>query len=396
MEVDTLTGLEVARSGLYVHFPYCLRRCPYCDFTIAISRTVPGERYADAVLAELRLRIAQRPAWTERPLDSIYLGGGTPSLWEPREVGRVLEGIAGLLPLAADAEISLEANPEVADSARLAGYRAAGVNRLSLGIQSFEPAVLTTLGRSHSPSDAEAAFRAARGASFENVSIDLIHGVPGQSLAGAVEDARRAVALGPEHVSSYVLTVDRDHLGAETVFSRRLRQGRLVLPEDDAVVEMVDAVGEVLASAGLERYEISSHAVPGRHSRHNALYWTGGESLALGAGAVGFHHDGGGAVRTTNLRSTPRWLEAVEAGRLPDEDRETLGPGALYEERLLLGLRLRSGLDLARLWAERGIAPRSAEVDVLVRDGFLEPLGPRFRLTRRGTHLHQEISARLV
>ena len=396
MEVDLLTGLEVARRGLYVHFPYCLRRCPYCDFTIAISRTVPGERYADAVLAELRLRIAQRPAWTERPLDSIYLGGGTPSLWEPREVGRVLEGIAGLLPLAADAEISLEANPEVADSSRLAGYRAAGVNRLSLGIQSFEPAVLTTLGRSHSPSDAEAAFRAARGASFENVSIDLIHGVPGQSLAGAVEDARRAVALGPEHVSSYVLTVDRNHLGAETVFSRRLRQGRLVLPEDDVVVEMVDAVGEVLASAGLERYEISSHAVPGRHSRHNALYWTGGESLALGAGAVGFHHDGGGAVRTTNLRSTPRWLEAVEAGRLPDEDRETLGPGALYEERLLLGLRLRSGLDLARLWAERGIAPRSAEVDVLVRDGFLEPLGPRFRLTRRGTHLHQEISARLV
>ena len=396
MEVDPLTGLEVARRGLYVHFPYCLRRCPYCDFTIAISRTVPGERYADAVLAELRLRIAQRPAWTERPLDSIYLGGGTPSLWAPREVGRVLERIASALPLAADAEISLEANPEVADTARLAGYRATGVNRLSLGIQSFEPAMLTTLGRSHSPSDAEAAFRAARGASFENVSIDLIHGVPGQSLAGAVEDARRAVALGPEHVSSYVLTVDRNHLGAETVFSRRLRQGRLVLPEDDAVVEMVDAVGEVLASAGLERYEISSHAVPGRHSRHNALYWTGGESLALGAGAVGFHHDGGGAVRTTNLRSTPRWLEAVEAGRLPDEDRETLGPGALYEERLLLGLRLRSGLDLARLWAERGIAPRSAEVDVLVRDGFLEPLGPRFRLTRRGTHLHQEISARLV
>ena len=396
MEVDPLTGLEVARRGLYVHFPYCLRRCPYCDFTIAIARTVPGERYADAVLAELRLRLAQRPAWTEQPLDSIYLGGGTPSLWEPREVGRVLERIASALPLAADAEISLEANPEVADTARLAGYRAAGVNRLSLGIQSFEPAVLTTLGRSHSPSDAEAAFRAARGASFENVSIDLIHGVPGQSLAGAVEDARRAVALGPEHVSSYVLTVDRNHLGAETVFSRRLRQGRLVLPEDDAVVEMVDAVGEVLASAGLERYEISSHAVPGRHSRHNALYWTGGESLALGAGAVGFHHDGGGAVRTTNLRSTPRWLEAVEAGRLPDEDRETLGPEALYEERLLLGLRLRSGLDLARLWAERGIAPRSAEVDVLVRDGFLEPLGPRFRLTRRGAHLHQEISARLV
>jgi len=396
MEVDPLTGLEVARRGLYVHFPYCLRRCPYCDFTIAIARTVPGERYADAVLAELRLRVAQRPAWTEQSLDSIYLGGGTPSLWDAREVGRVLDGIASALPLATDAEISLEANPEVADAARLAGYRAAGVNRLSLGIQSFEPAVLATLGRSHSPEDAEGAFRSAREAGFGNVSVDLIHGVPGQSLAGAVEDARRAVALGPEHVSSYVLTVERDHLGAETVFSRRLRQGRLLLPDEGDVVEMVDAVGEVFASAGLERYEISSHAVPGRHSRHNALYWTGGESLALGAGAVGLSREGAGAVRTTNLRSTPRWLEAVEAGRLPDEDRETLGLEALYEERLLLGLRLRSGVDLEALWDAQGVQPRTAELERLIRDGFVERAAGRIRLTRRGAHLHQEVSARLV
>jgi oxygen-independent coproporphyrinogen-3 oxidase len=300
------------------------------------------------------------------------------------------------MPVASDAEISLEANPEVADAARLAGYRAAGVNRLSLGIQSFDATVLTTLGRAHSPADAEAAFRAARAAGFTNVSIDLIHGVPGQSIGAAVEDARRAVALRPEHVSSYVLTVDREHLGAETVFSRHLRQGRLALPDEGEVVEMVDAVGGVLASGGLERYEISSHAVPGRHSRHNALYWTGGESLALGAGAVGLRRDGSGAVRTTNLRSTPRWLEAVEAGRLPDEDREALGPEALYEERLLLGLRLLTGVDLESLWAQQGVSPRRAQVDSLVRDGFLEPLGRRFRLTRRGAHLHQEISARLV
>ena len=162
MEVDSLTGLEVARRGLYVHFPYCLRRCPYCDFTIAIARSIPGARYAEAVLAELRLRLAQRPAWSGQPLDSIYFGGGTPSLWDAREVGRVLQGFAAAVPLAPDAEISLEANPEVADTARLSGYRAAGVNRLSLGIQSFDPAVLKTLGRSHSPGDAEGAFRAAR------------------------------------------------------------------------------------------------------------------------------------------------------------------------------------------------------------------------------------------
>jgi len=253
MEVDPLTGLEVARTGLYVHFPYCLRRCPYCDFTIAIARSVPGARYADAVLSELQMRLAARPAWSARPLDTVYLGGGTPSLWDPRDVGRVLDGIAATLSLAPEAEISLEANPEVADTARLAGYRAAGVNRLSLGIQSFDPAVLTTLGRSHSPADAEAAFRAARDAGFENVSVDLILGVPGQSLAHAVEDARRTVALQPDHVSSYVLTVEREHLGAETVFSRRLRQGRLALPADSLVIEMVDAVGEVLAGAGLVR-----------------------------------------------------------------------------------------------------------------------------------------------
>ena len=396
MEVDPLTGLEVARSGLYVHFPYCLRRCPYCDFTIAIARSIPGARYADAVLAELRLRVEERPAWRERPLDSVYLGGGTPSLWEPREVVRVLAGVAALLPVAAGAEVSLEANPEVADAARLAGYRAAGVNRLSLGIQSFDAGVLATLGRSHSPEDARAAFGAARAAGFENVSVDLIHGAPGQSLEQAVDDARRTVALGPEHVSSYVLTVDRDHLGAETVFSRRLRQGRLALPDDAAIVEMVDAVGDVLAAAGLERYEISSHAVPGRHSRHNALYWTGGESLAVGAGAVGFHRQGDGGVRITNLRSTPRWLEAVEAGRAPGEDRETLDADALYRERLLLGLRLRSGLDLSALWAQQGIAPRSVELEALIRDGFLERVDGRIRLSRRGAHLHQELSARLV
>src|SRR5262249_34983551 len=157
------------------------------------------------------------------------------------------------------------------------------------------------------------------------------------------EDARRTAALGPDHVSSYVLTVEREHLGTETLFSRRLRQGRLDLPDDVLVIEMVDAVGEVLAGAGLARYEISSHALPGRHSRHNALYWTGGESLALGAGAVGFHHLGTGGVRITNIRSTPRWLQAVESGHVPDEDREALDRSELYEERLLLGLRLRSG-----------------------------------------------------
>ena len=278
MEVDPLTGLEVARRGLYVHFPYCLRRCPYCDFAIRIQHDIPHARYATAALRELELRLTEAPEWDGRPLDSLYIGGGTPSLWEPEELGRVLDGVRKRLPLAPGAEVSLEANPE-----------------------------------------------------------------------------------------------------------------------DATVVEMVDGVTAALAEAGLARYEISSYARPGKHSRHNALYWTGGESLALGVGAVGFRRTGEDqGLRTTAVRSTPKWMEAVESGRLPVAEREELGRAELYAERLLLGLRLRSGLDLRALWAASGVPPRNAVVEKLTEDGFLEPYQGRVRLTDRGAHLHAEVTARLL
>ena len=326
MVVDPLTGMEVAGRGVYLHFPYCLRRCPYCDFAIRVQRLVPGERYAEAVLRELDLRMTDTPEWRGRTIDSVYLGGGTPSLWEPAQVARVLEGIDRQLPLAADAEVTLEANPEVADGARLAGYRLAGVNRLSIGVQSFRAETLATLGRTHRPEDGVRAVEAARQAGFDNLSVDLIVGVSGQRLEDAVGDARQVSALAPEHVSAYVLTVERQELGTETVFSRRLRQGRLELPPEETVVAMVDGVADALGAGRLHRYEISSYARSGRHARHNALYWTGGESLGLGSAAVGFRRTGSGAVRTTALRSVPRWMEAVDAGQLPDAEREPLGP----------------------------------------------------------------------
>jgi putative oxygen-independent coproporphyrinogen III oxidase len=396
MHVDPLTGMEVAGVGVYVHFPYCLRRCPYCDFAIRIQRVVPGERYAEGVLRELDLRLVDVPEWRGRTIDSVYVGGGTPSLWEPAQVARVLEGIARQLPLAGDAEVTLEANPEVADRTRLAGYRAAGVNRLSLGLQSFRDETLAVLGRTHRPEDGVRALEAARRAGFDNLSVDLIVGVTGQSIEDAATDARQVAALAPDHVSAYVLTVERHELGAETVFSRRLRQGRLQLPAEEAVVGMVDAVADTLGAGGLQRYEISSYARPGRHARHNALYWTGGESLGLGSAAVGFRRTGSGAVRTTALRSVPRWMEAVEADRLPDAEREPLGPPELYEERLMLGLRLFSGVDLDSLWAAHGVPPRTEALAALQRDGFVERVGHRVRLTRTGAHLHGEIAARLV
>jgi putative oxygen-independent coproporphyrinogen III oxidase len=396
MVVDPLTGMEVAGRGVYLHFPYCLRRCPYCDFAIRVQRLVPGERYAEAVLRELDLRMADTPEWRGRTIDSVYLGGGTPSLWDPAQVARVLEGIDRQLPLAADAEVTLEANPEVADGARLAGYRLAGVNRLSIGVQSFRAETLATLGRTHRPEDGVRAVEAARQAGFDNLSVDLIVGVSGQRLEDAVGDARQVSALAPEHVSAYVLTVERHELGTETVFSRRLRQGRLELPAEETVVAMVDGVADALEAGRLHRYEISSYARSGRHARHNALYWTGGESLGLGSAAVGFRRTGSGAVRTTALRSVPRWMEAVDAGQLPDAEREPLGPAELYEERLLLGLRLFSGLDLESLWAAQGVPPRTETLAALQRDGFVEQVGHRVRLTRTGAHLHGEITARLV
>ncbi|MGO9831860.1 MAG: radical SAM family heme chaperone HemW [Myxococcaceae bacterium] len=395
--MDALTGMSAARRGLYVHFPFCLAKCPYCDFAVAVAKRIPEARYTQALLAELALRLSARPAWAEAPLDSVYLGGGTPSLWAPAQVALLLQAVRGQLGLRPQAEVTLEANPEVADEARLAGYRAAGVNRLSLGVQSFQPATLKTLGRAHSPQQGRQAVASARAAGFTNLSVDLILGVQGQSLASCLEDARAAAELGPEHVSAYVLTVEREALAEETVFARRLRTGRLQLPADEAVADMVEAVSAVLGEAGLVRYEVSNYARAGQHARHNALYWTGGECLALGAGATGFHRTAEGGVRTASHRSHRRWLAEVESGRLPEAEQEALGPAQLFTERLMLGLRFTSGLDVEALTQRHGQPSRAARLAELVAQG-LGAQGPdgRFRLTPRGLLLHSDVCARLL
>jgi putative oxygen-independent coproporphyrinogen III oxidase len=199
------TGLEAARFGVYVHFPYCLSKCPYCDFASTAAKQIPDERYTRAILTELKRRIEAQQL-QNREVTSIFIGGGTPSLWAPRSVGEVLEAISTQLHLAAGCEITLEANPGAADAERFTGYRAAGVNRLSMGVQSFETSTLLTLGRAHDGATAKCAFDAARRAGFDNVSMDFIYGVHGQSVAQVEADARAAVALGSEHLSAYALT----------------------------------------------------------------------------------------------------------------------------------------------------------------------------------------------
>ncbi len=394
---DPLTGLSAAAKGVYVHFPYCLSKCPYCDFASTAAKVVPEERYAKALRRELTHR-AQ--AWGGRgAAESVFFGGGTPSLWDPRWVGEVLEALAREVGISAGAEVTLEANPGASDSERFAGFRAAGVNRLSIGVQSFQPATLAALGRAHGPDEAEAAFRAARAAGFENVSMDFIYGVQGQTRAMAEADAARAVALEPTHLSAYALTLEHEALAEEVPLAKQLARGEVTLPPDDEVVEMGAAVRELYARAGLHRYETSNCAREGYHSRHNALYWTGGEYLALGVGATGFLRTGPTTGRRySNQRSAERYLEAAESGRPVEVQVESLGREELFAERLAMGLRLASGVALHAACAAYGMEPgsRLRVAHGLVRDGFARWEGERLVLTLRGADVHSEICARLM
>jgi putative oxygen-independent coproporphyrinogen III oxidase len=396
--VDSWTGMSAARFGVYVHFPYCLSKCPYCDFASVAAKQVPEERYASAILRELEQRLETEPALRGRRAESIYFGGGTPSLWAPAFVERVLEGIRGRLNLAAGAEVTLEANPGASDASRFAGYRAAGVNRLSVGVQSFQAPTLAFLGRAHDGAAAEEAFRAARAAGFDNVSLDFIYGVPGQSVSMVESDARRAAALEPDHLSAYALTLEAEALAEEVPLARQLARGEVALPPEDAVIDMQRAVQQAYAEVGLERYEISNYARPGRHSRHNTLYWTGGEYLALGTGATGFIRAAEGGARYTNHRSAERYLEAVERGAAPEASREPLGPVALFEERVAMGLRLSRGVDIKAVCGAFGqsLPPREREIERLVKRGLATWNGSWLALTPAGADLHSAISATLL
>jgi oxygen-independent coproporphyrinogen-3 oxidase len=393
--LDVRTGLSAARFAVYVHFPFCLSKCPYCDFASLAAAVVPEEAYTRALLAELALRA---PGLGRRTVDAIFIGGGTPSLWSPPLVAEVLEALGQALPLRPGAEVTLEANPGAADAARFRGYRAAGVNRLSMGVQSFQPATLASLGRAHDGDTARRAYQAAREAGFDNVSLDFIYGVHGQTLAQVEADAEAAVALGTEHLSAYALTLDQASLAQEVPLARALRRGEVALPEDEAVVAMQRAVARVYGAAGLRRYEVSNYARPGLHSRHNAAYWTGGEWLALGVGASGTLAQGTGRLRTSNVRSAEAYLAQLGAGRLPEDSREVLTPEEVFEERVAMGLRLVSGLDLEAVCADFGqpYAPRRPVVERLVAARLARWQGGRLALTEAGLDVHSAVAAALM
>jgi oxygen-independent coproporphyrinogen-3 oxidase len=323
--------------GLYIHLPFCASRCPYCDFYALLWRPGPARGLLKAMHKHLE-RIT--PQAEGRLLASLYLGGGTPSMWPARDLAGLTEAVQRFIGLEPKAEISLEANPGTLSAAKLKALRSAGVNRLSLGAQSFDQGLLAALGRRHSPAQTVRAFGQAREAGFGNISLDLIQGLPGQSVDLAARDVVQALDLEPEHLSLYELT-----LSPETIFGQRYAKGQAPLPSEDEMADMEERSLELIQAAGLKRYEVSNFARPGSECRHNHATWCGSDYLALGPGAHG-HLEG---TRWAWLADAEAYTRAVERGDEPLAFREELPPKSRGLELFMLGLRTPEGVDLAAI-----------------------------------------------
>jgi len=333
--------------AVYIHFPFCRSKCPYCDFASVAVRHIPHEAYAEALLTELDRRCESWPEFRQGGMraSSVYFGGGTPSLWEASCLARVLEGLEKKLGFIEGIEISLEANPNAAEAGQLAAFHLAGVNRLSLGIQSFDDALLRRLGRTHNAQEAREAAMRVRRAGFNNLSVDLLYALPEQSLEQARVDVEEALALEPEHVSFYALTLEEEVLSQAVPMARQ----RMCLPSEALSLSMRSQMGHMALEAGLKRYELSNYACPGKASMHNLNYWKGGSYLGLGAGAVGAFMNTEGGLRWFNHRHWEDYAKALWGGGLPEGEREILSKEALFIERAMLGLRLAEGIDLQAL-----------------------------------------------
>jgi putative oxygen-independent coproporphyrinogen III oxidase len=375
--------------GVYVHFPFCLTKCPYCDFLSIPERpeAIPHAAYADAVLAELEQRA---DAVRGRRMHSVFFGGGTPSLWDSAELGRVLARLRALFEeVEGGAEITAECNPGSFDARVAEGLFRVGVNRVSLGVQSLSGERLAFLGRRHDADEALDALDVARAAGFDNISADFIFGVAGQTPADAEREALAIAARGVSHLSAYALTIEPG-----TQFGELRRRGRLPLLPDESVAESFDAIRQALATHGLDHYEISNYAKPGRMARHNLGYWRGEPYLGLGLGAWGTLARAAGKLRYRNTPSLERYLGLWKSDAEPALDRE--GPlVAVVEpipadvdlsERLMLGLRLDEGVDLTALEAETGALVHTRDRQRALRKwldrGALELHGGRLRLAK--------------
>lgn len=387
---DTATPVPgLPGFGVYVHWPFCLSKCPYCDFNSHVRHEAPDEaRFARAIAAE----IAHAAAVTgPRQVASIFFGGGTPSLMKPTTVAAILDAIAKQWSFSPDIEITLEANPTSVEADRFRGYRQAGVNRVSLGVQSLDDHALKALGRLHTAAEALAAVAIAK-AVFPRVSFDLIYARPGQTPSAWRVEILRAFAEDIEHLSLYQLTIEEG-----TPFAALHRSGRLVIPDADAARALWDVTQVACNAAGLPAYEISNHARPGAECRHNLLYWRSGEYAGVGPGAHGRIDDGHGRRAIATERHPERWLARVEQighGLIVDE---RLGQIELADEFLLMGLRLGEGIDRARYIRLAGRDFDPGRMAALLEQGLVEATAEgRLRVTAAGFPLLDAIVADLA
>lgn len=377
-----------ALFSLYLHLPYCQVKCPYCDFNSYAAESWPEDAYVDALLQELRQRVTE-PPFIDATIATIFFGGGTPSLFQPASIARLLDGIAAIRPLADDVEITLEANPGTVEQGRLRGFRDAGIRRLSFGIQSFAGDVLRTLGRVHGVDEARAAIRAARAAGFDDLNLDLIFAVPGESRATWAADVAEVIAWQPEHVSAYNLTYEPG-----TPFHAWRGRGQLRPLDDEDELWMYQHVRTALAAAGYDQYEISNFARPDHEARHNQSYWRGVPYLGLGAGAHSYAPSPSWGRRWSNERIPERYIAAVARGDAAVSE-ETLSFDTAAAEFLFLGLRERRGIDPTAFAARFGrpLAEVHPEIAIFCADGFLEDREGRVTLSERGLLVADSIFA---
>jgi oxygen-independent coproporphyrinogen-3 oxidase len=377
--------LDPGLFGVYLHVPFCLTRCHYCDFVTYTGMEGLRRPYAAALLEEAAMAVAalgpEPPAVT-----SVFVGGGTPTLLPPGDLARVLRRLRELLAFAPGAEVTIEANPETVDQAMADGLAAAGVTRVSMGAQSFDDRVLTALGRVHDAARVATAVATLRAAGVPAVNLDLIYGGPGEDAGSWAATLEAAVALGPEHLSAYALTIE-----PATKFGRLVAAGRMPEPDEDDLADRYDSACAALAAAGYAHYEVSNWARgPAQASRHNLTYWRRGRYLGLGAGA----HEFDGTTRRWNVNGVPEYLDHVRAGRRPTLGEERLDPGQARFEALALRLRTAGGLDPDEA-GTLAVDPAGTKAQELREAGLLGP-GPGLALTEKGMFLHGEVVARLA
>lgn len=378
--------------GIYVHIPYCVTKCPYCDFnSYGVGSNFPELDYTNSVLQELEL---YRDEIEDAEITSIFFGGGTPSLFDPNNIERIISRIYEITKPVDNIEISLEVNPKTADLVKLIGLKSAGINRVSVGVQSFSERKLNFLGRINSPEDSKRILNDIVKAGFENYSMDLMYGTRDETFSEWQNDLNNALSFDYPHISAYCLTIEDG-----TEFGRRYALGKLKVPSDDRLSEFIEYTTDFLEKYSYRQYEISNYAKEGSECAHNMLYWKGVSYLGLGAGAHSHFSSNDSTLwgqRWANLKSPALYMESVNEDEKPVDFSEQLNREEVVQDKVLMGLRLKEGINIYELESQFNINPNMKKIGGLVNDGFLENTENSFRLTKKGKLLSNAVILRFV